>query len=173
MIELLRKRRSIRKYRDKRIEPEKVELLKEAMLRSPSSRGRNPWRFIFVDKKSLLKKLSKSKPHGGLFLQEAALGIVVCGNSEKSDAWIEDCSIGSIIAQLQAEDLGLGSCWIQIRGRKHDEKLSAEDYIKKLLNIPEKFSVESIISIGHPDEEKNIIPRNELEYNKIIENKFK
>ncbi|MHC4242709.1 MAG: nitroreductase family protein, partial [Planctomycetota bacterium] len=54
MIELLRNRRSIRKYTDKVIEPEKIEILKETVLRSPSSRGFDPWEYIFVDDRELL-----------------------------------------------------------------------------------------------------------------------
>ncbi len=51
MIELLRARRSIRRYTDRRIEPEKIEILKEAVLRAPSSRNIDPWEFIFVDER--------------------------------------------------------------------------------------------------------------------------
>ena len=122
MINLLRKRRSIRVYEDRKIELEKIEILKEAILRSPSSRNINPWEFIFVDDKELLIKLSKAKEHGSEFLESAALGIVVCGNEKKSDVWIEDCSIASILVQMVAQSLGLGSCWIQIRNRMHNKE---------------------------------------------------
>lgn len=67
MIELLRKRRSVRQFQDRPVEPEKTELLKEAVLRSPSSRNFDPWEFVFVEDKSLLEALSKSKPHGAGF----------------------------------------------------------------------------------------------------------
>jgi nitroreductase len=107
MIELLRARRSIRQYTDKRIEPEKIEILKEAVLRSPSSRNFDPWEFIFVDDRDLLKKLSLSKRHGSKFLENAALGIVICGDGHKSDVWIEDCSIASILVQMVAQSMSL------------------------------------------------------------------
>lgn len=100
MIELLRNRRSIRKYTDKDIEPEKIEILKEAVLRSPSSRNFDPWEFIFVDDRGLLKQLALCKPHGAKFLEGAALGIVICADEQKSDVWIEDCSIASIFVQM-------------------------------------------------------------------------
>ena len=76
MIELLRSRRSIRQYLDRAIEPEKVELLKEAVLRSPSSRNIDPWEFIFVDDRDTLARLAVCKPHGARFLEHAPLGIV-------------------------------------------------------------------------------------------------
>ena len=172
MIELLRKRRSIRKYTDKVIEPEKIEILKEALIRSPSSRGIDPWEFIFVDDKELLKQLALCKPHGASFLNGAALGIVICAEEQKSDVWVEDCSIASILVQMVAQSIGLGSCWIQIRKRKFDDQMTSEDYIRKLLNIPDGLKVESIIALGHPAEKKKPVSQENLKYKKVRVNSY-
>ncbi len=172
MLAILKKRRSIRKYQNKTIESEKINALKEALLRSPSSRGLNPWRFIFIDDKNLLEKCAGAKPHGAAFLARAPLGIIICGNAEESDVWIEDCSIAAIIAQLTAQSLGLGSCWIQIRGRSHSEDLSADAWLKKLLDLPNNLHVECIISIGYPAEEKQGIAESDLPYSKIFHNAY-
>jgi nitroreductase len=167
MIELLRKRRSIRVYEERKIEPEKIEILKEALLRSPSSRGINPWEFLFVDDAETLGKLSAAKEHGSEFLDNAALGIVVCGDVTKSDVWVEDCSIASVVVQMVAQSIGLGSCWIQIRNRMHNNSVTSEEYVQKLLNIPANMKVESIISIGYPAERKPAISKSKLQYKKI------
>ena len=167
MLDTLRRRRSIRRYRDEEIEPEKIELLKEAALRAPSSRGINPRQLVFVTDIAQLEKLSHAKEHGSSFLKGARLGVVVCADVSQSDVWIEDCSIASIILQLTASSLDLGSCWIQIRNRMHSDELSSEDYIKRTLNLPENTRVESIISIGYPDEEKMPVAKEELDYHKI------
>jgi len=172
MIELLRNRRSIRKYKDKSIEPEKIELLKEAVLRSPSSRNFDPWEFIFVDDREILKRLAQCKPHGARFLENAALGVVVCADQQKSDVWIEDCSIASILLQMTAQSIGLGSCWIQIRKRAYDDTTTSEDYIKDLLKIPGNMKVESIISIGYPAEKREPVSKEELKYEKIRLNNY-
>jgi len=172
MIELLRNRRSIRKYTDKDIEPEKIELLKEVVLRSPSSRNFDPWEFIFVDDQGLLKQLALCKPHGAKFLEGAALGIVVCADEQKSDVWIEDCSIASILVQMTAQSIGLGSCWIQIRKRMYDNHKTSEDYIKDLLNIPDNFKVESIIAIGYPAEKREPVRQEDLKYEKVKFNSY-
>ena len=172
MIELLRKRRSIRKYTDKVIEPEKIEILKEALLRSPSSRGIDPWEFIFVDDKELLKQLALCKPHGASFLNGAALDIVICAEEQKSDVWVEDCSIASILVQMIAQSIGLGSCWIQIRKRKFDDHVTSEDCIRKLLNIPSGLKVESIIALGYPAEKKEPVPQDNLKYEKVRSNSY-
>jgi len=71
----------------------------------------------------------------------APLGIVVLADSNNCDVWIEDDSIASIIIQLSAHSLGLGSCWIQVRERLHSDNLKAEDYIKQILGIPDKLSI--------------------------------
>ena len=167
MLEILRKRRSIRKYKDKDIDPQIVEQLKEAVLRSPSSRDIKPWRFVFVTDREKLKKLSFAKESGSGFLKGARLGVVVAAEGDKSDVWIEDCSIASIILQLEGQSLGLGSCWIQIRNRMHSDSKSSEDYVKGILGLSENMKVESIISFGYPDEEKQPVPISELDYQKI------
>ena len=172
MIELLRARRSIRKYTERAIEPEKIEILKEAVLRSPSSRNFDPWEFIFVDDRELLRKLALSKRHGSTFLENAALGIVICADAEKSDVWIEDCSIASILVQMVAQSMGLGSCWIQIRKRMHDDRTTSEEYIRKLLNVPGHVDVESIVAIGCPAETREPLPRENLKDEKIRMNVY-
>ena len=172
MMEALRNRRSIRKYEQRPIEPEKVEILEEALLRAPSSRSISPWEFVFVDDKGILSALSKSKQHGSSFLEGAALGIVVCGDEQKSDVWVEDCSIASIIVQLVVVELELGSCWIQIRNRMHNDMITAEDYIRNLLNIPDRLKIESIISIGYPAETREPLSKDKLQYDKIKVNSY-
>ncbi len=171
-IDLIRQRRSIRKFTDEAIEADKIELLKEAALRAPSSMGHNPWEFIFVTDRQLLAKLSKAKPHGSSFLAGARLGIVVCADPEKSTVWIEDAAIGTIYIQLTAASLGLGSCWIQIRERMHDDNQSSEAYIAEVLNIPANLKVESIVGLGYPAEQKAPHTREELQDEKIFLNSY-
>ena len=172
MIQLLRQRRSIRKYSSSPVSKETVDLLVESLLRSPTSRNRKPWQFIVVDDAALLADLSASKQHGSAFLKEAPLGIVIAADSNKSDVWIEDTSIAAILVQAVAESLGLGSCWIQIRNRPHDEATSAETFIQKRLGLPEEIKVTAIISIGYPAESKPPVPAAELDFDKVSRNQF-
>jgi len=165
-LSLIQRRRSIRKYSEKPVESEKIDMLIEAVLRAPSSRGFNPWEFVVVTDKGLLEKLSTAKPHGASFLKNAPLGIVVCADPEKCDVWVEDASIASIFIHLAAESIGLGSCWIQIRKRMHDQTTTAQAYIRSLLNIPKNLNVESIVAIGHPDK-KPPHRKEDLQYKKV------
>ena len=172
MIELVRKRRSIRTYTTEQVNRESLDLLVETLLRAPSSRNINPWEFIVVDDPALLKRLSSAKAHGSAFLKGAPLGIVVCADSTRSDVWVEDCAIASILVQMVAESLGLGSCWIQIRKRPHDADTTAEAYIQELLGIPPHIKVESIVSIGHPKERRQPLRADELQYCKVRRNHY-
>lgn len=154
MLELLKKRRSIRKFKVFDVEAEKIEQLIGAVLLSPSSRGLRPWEFIVVTDRQVLKRLSGAK-HGAEFLENAPLGIVVLADQDKSDVWIEDASIATIIMQLTAESLDLGSCWIQIRERLAPSGQTAEAYVQDVLKIPGRYKVESIVAIGYPAEIKS------------------
>lgn len=167
MIELLRKRRSIRKFSAEKISAEARQIIIEAALRAPSSRGINPWEFILIEDPERLGLLAEAKQHGSQFLKNAPLAIVVCAESTASDVWIEDCSIAAIVVQMTALSLGLGSCWAQIRNRQHDGSSSAESYVQQLLGLPEEIKVECIIGIGYPDEIKKPVAVDALPQHKI------
>lgn len=172
MYDLLKQRRSIRKFKKDAVEKEKLDTLLKSALLSPSSRAKRPWEFIAVTDKELLQKLSQSKKHGSQFLADAPLGIVVIADAEECDVWTEDASIASTIIQLTAQSLGLGSCWIQIRRRYLTDEIKSGDYIKEILNIPSKYGIECIIAIGYPDETKRAYEEEELLYSKLHYDRF-
>ncbi len=172
MLELLKSRRSIRKYKDKKVEQEKVDILVKSALLSPSSKGIYPWEFVVVDDTKLLTKLADSKKHGARFLQGAPLAFVVFADKNTSDVWVEDTSIASTFIHLAAHKIGLGSCWIQIRNRMYNDSQTSEDYIKELLNLPPEYRVESIIAIGYPAETKSPYGEDDLQYDKVYKNEY-
>ncbi len=135
------------------MEQEKIDLLVEAVLRSPSSRSLYPWHFVIVQDKDTLAALSTSKPHGAAFLKKAPLAIVVCADPASCDVWVEDCSIASMLLHLEATDLGLGSCWIQLRLREYNEEQSASARAAEILGVPKGMEVQTIIAIGYPKNE--------------------
>lgn len=149
-IDLLRKRRSIRNFDQRPVESEKLDILTEALLRSPASKGRCPWEFILVTDPDIISQLAAAKPKGGGFLEKAPLCVVICGNPGISDVWIEDCTVAATIVQLAAEDLGLGSCWCQIRRRKHASGVSSTAVLRQHLELPDCLEVACIIGIGYP-----------------------
>lgn len=172
LVSLLQKRRSIRKFQDKKVEAEKVEALIEAALRSPSGNARYPWEFIVVSDRNVLEKLAQAKEHGSAFLSGATLGIVVCADPAKQDVWIEDAAIATTIIHLEAAALGLGSCWIQIRERKNKSGQSSESVVTELLGLPKNLRVLTIMAIGYPAEEKPGHAKDGLLYAKVHYNRY-
>jgi nitroreductase len=173
MIDLLRTRRSIRRYTDQPVDADARALLEEAVLRAPSSRNRRPCEFVFVDDRKLLEALARTKPHGSSFLEQAALAIVVCADEARCDVWVEDSAIAAFIAHLQAHALGLGSCWVQIRQRTRDDRTPADSYVRQLLDIPDRLRVEAIVAIGQPAEQKQGIDEEKLERTKVWSNRYR
>jgi nitroreductase len=167
LLELLRTRRSTRVFKDTQISPDLVEQLMQAVLMSPSSKRTTPWQFVLVDDAEMLKSLAECKKHGSQLVAGASLAVVVLGDPERSDAWIEDTSIASIILQLEAEDLGLGSCWVQVRGRKSAADEDAEVVVRRLLGIPENLRVECIVALGVKDEFKKPFDESRLQWEKV------
>lgn len=157
---------------DKPVEDEKVDEMLKAALMSPSSKRTNGWEFIVVRDREMLEKLSGCREMGSKFLASAPMAIVVCATPEKSDVWFEDASIASIIIQLAAADLGLGSCWVQVYKRAYNETVSAGEYVRQLLNIPEGVEVLNIVSLGYKDEERKPYDYEKLSYDKIHRDTF-
>lgn len=172
MLELLKTRRSIRKYEQRTITASQIEEIVKAALLSPSSRGLKPWEFVLVTDSDMLKKLSDAKTHGSSFLKGAALAIVVIADPQKSDVWIEDASIATLIVHLTAHSLDLGSCWIQIRQRFHNQETTSEQYVRDLLGIPYKYCVEAIVAVGYPAEKKPAKGEKDMHYNKVHAERF-
>lgn len=151
---------------------EQVVTLMKAALMAPTSKRSNAWQFIVVDDKETLKKLSLSKEQASQFIADAALAVVVVADPLASDVWIEDASIASIYLQLQAEDMGLGSCWVQVRERFTASGIPSNDYVHDVLDLPLQLQALSIIAIGHKGMERKPFNEDNLQWEKIHINKY-
>lgn len=171
--ELIKSRRSMRKFTDEELKQEEVVALMKAALMAPASKRSNPWQFIVVDDKDTLKKLSLCKDQASQFIADAALAVVVTADPLVSDVWIEDAAIASIYIQLQAEDLGLGSCWVQVRERFTATGIPSNDYVHDVLELPLPLQVLSVIAIGHKGMERKPFNEEHLQWEKIHINKYR
>lgn len=149
--DLLINRRSTRKFTENEISPENVKTILETALLCPTSKNNRPWQFIVVEDKQMLQELSKCKDFGSKPIANCSLAVFVTADSNV-DTWIEDASIAAFAMQLQAEDLGLGSCWIQIRNRFQSDMSSAEEFVQNLLEIPAEMRVLCAITLGEKNE---------------------
>lgn len=170
--ELIKTRRSMRKFTGEELTQEEVVALMKAALMAPTSKRSNAWQFVVVDDKDLLKRLSQCKEQAAQFIADAALAVVVMADPLASDVWIEDAAIASIYVQLQAEDLGLGSCWVQVRERFTASGIPANDYVHDVLDIPLQLQVLSIIAIGHKGMERKPFDEARLQWEKVHLNKY-
>jgi len=141
-------RSSIRAYKTKEVEEDKLKKVLEAARLSPSASNRQEWKFIIVSNKDSRKKLAKAA-FGQSFIEEAPVVIVACGTESKAmlscgqPTHTVDVSIACAYIILQAHELGLGTCWIGA---------FREDETKKILNIPEHVRVVAMIPLGYPNQ---------------------
>ena len=170
--DLIKSRRSMRKFTTEELTQEEVVTLLKAALMSPTSKRTNCWQFIVVDDKEILENLSYCKEASASFIKDAALAIVVTAAPMVSDVWIEDASIASIMIQLQAEDLGLGSCWVQLRERFTASGVPSNEYVHEVLDLPLQLQALSIIAIGHKGMERKPFDESHLQWEKIHINKY-
>ena len=167
MLETMLSRRSIRKYKDEPVCPEKLQAVLDAALSSATGKGKRPWELVVVKDKEQLKKLALCRQGAGRLLEGAAVGIAVIGDKELSDTWIEDCSIVMANMHLMAHAQGLGSCWIQGRNRQGEDGRTSDACAKELLGYPDNFELLAFLAIGVPDEEKPAYKIEDLHLEKL------
>ncbi|MCR5198979.1 MAG: nitroreductase family protein [Prevotella sp.] len=170
--DLVQQRRSHRKFTSEEVDAEDVKLILRAALMAPTSKSQRAWHFVLVDNKTDLEKLSDAKDLGGQFIKDAPLAIVVLGDPMQNDCWVEDGSIAAISMQYQAEELGLGSCWVQMRGRGLSDGTTADTVIQGILDIPENYSVLCVIALGHKADERKPQNEDKLKWENVHVDKF-
>ena len=146
--DLIATRRSMRKFTTQKLSDEQKQTILRAALISPTAKNNRGWEFVTVEDPAMLEKLSKCRAMGSGFLAEAVFAVVVLGDPSKSDCWIEDCSIAAINMQLQAEDLGLGSCWCHMRGRADADGKSTKQTLTRRSSENE-YSIDRIGPCSH------------------------
>ena len=171
-LSLITGRRSTREFKEAQLSSVEVESILKAALMAPTSKNASSWQFVVVEDKNTLRKLSGCKKHGAGFLDGCALAVVVLGDAIQTDVWIEDASIAAIYMQLQAEDLELGSCWCQVRGRLMEDGYESEQYVRDLLDVPRQFGVLAIIGFGHKDRKRKPFDESCLLWEKVHNGKY-
>ncbi|MDR3128716.1 MAG: nitroreductase family protein [Tannerellaceae bacterium] len=166
--QLIRRRRSIRQFTDEPLTDNEVETILRAALMAPSSKNSTPWTFVVVSDKEKLRQLAASKTSGASFLESCVMAVVVLADSNASDAWIADASIASIYMQLQAEDIGLGSCWCHLHNRTAVDGSDSAVYVRRLLHIAEPLEILSIIAFGHKNQERRPFGDERFQWNKVM-----
>lgn len=171
--DLIVSRRSIRRYTDRPIPEDDVTLILQAGLMAPTSKNSRAWKFIAVDDRDTLLKLSECKPGTAHSVAKCPLAVVVAIDVTKSEAWIEDASVAASFMMLQAQDLGLGSCWIEIRDRYAADGTPSEEIVRDILGMPETITPVCILSIGYKDEERKPMNLDKLRWENVHINSWR
>ena len=172
VFEVIKSRRSIRKYQDRPVEREKIEQCIEAARLAPSAENVQPWRFIIIDDTELRDKFAQQVFSGIYapmrFVKKAPVIIIILAKPDLIanrigkqiqgiHYYFVDIGISGEHLALQAHELGMGTCWI---GWFNPRK------VRKFFNIPKSYKVASLMTLGYPAEEKSEVS-NRLSLSKI------
>jgi len=162
IFQVIRDRRSIRKYQDTPVEDEKIRQVLDAARLAPSWKNMQCWRFLVLreqaDRTKLLASIPDDNP-GKKAIAAAPVVIIVCADPAESDVengieyYIADTAIAFEHLCLTAHALGLGTCWM---GWYNEEQ------IKSAFNIPDSIRIVSLTPLGYPNQEPKPRPRKEL-----------
>jgi nitroreductase len=142
------RRRSIRQYTGEPVSQADIQSLLDAGMAAPSASNQKPWHFVVVTDRAMLRALAEAHPFGKM-IARAGVGIAVCGDPAISDWWVQDCAAATENILVAAAGLGLGGVWLGCHGRPEREQA-----VRDVLGIPAQAGVLSLLSIGHPAEEK-------------------
>jgi len=156
-IDVIHQRTSIRSFRDRKVSREQLETIVRAGMAAPTAMNRQPWQFIIIEDKEVLKALGKDIATSKM-VPDAAAAIIVCGDLQKAaegwlqQYWIQDCSAASQNILLAITDLGLGGVWTSVYPAENRIAI-----VSKVLNLPEHLIPLNIIPVGYPMENKSSI----------------
>lgn len=159
VLTALRERRSIRSYLNTPIEEDKLLKVLEAARISPSAKNRQEWKFIIIRDEEIKQRLLPAVK-GRKFVVEAPVIIAACATESSfimpcgQYGYTVDLSIAMSYMMLEAQELGLGTCWL---GGFY------EDMVKEILRIPDDVRVVAITPLGYPAEKPNAKSRKSLE----------
>jgi nitroreductase len=164
LFEAIAVRRSVRAYRDKSVEREKLESIFAAVRLAPSARNAQEWRFVLVTDPLLRAEVASSG--GPPFLKNCPVIVVACALTDKrvmrcgEPAYPIDLAIAIDHLTLAAAAMGLGTCWI---GSFDPEP------VRTALGIPEGVVIVELVALGYPaDEAPNVANKNRLSVDEIV-----
>jgi nitroreductase len=152
MLDAIRKRRSVRQYKSDPVSEEDLKQICEAAFSAPTANNQRPWHLIVITEQATRDAMSQVHQWAG-FCAQAPVVMVMCGDEKLADHWwIDDCSAATENAMIQAAELGLGTCWIGLRGGGNRDR-GREEMVSKLLGLPSNIRVLCAFSLGYPASE--------------------
>lgn len=165
ILDIIFKRRSVRRFLDRPLEPEMITCLLQAAMAAPTACNSQPWEFIVVTEPDMLDKM-RDKMQFARY--NAPCAVVVCGsphlanNSAARHFWVQDCSAAMENLLIAAAGLGLGAVWIGVHPLP-----SNENRIRPLFNIPAQVTPLGIAMVGYPAEDAVPRPRTQFDEHRV------
>ena len=151
LLETMLHRRSARSYTGEPVTDEQLRRVLAAGQTGASGKALYPWEFVVVRDPEALARLADCRKQGaGRTVSAASAVIVVLGDAERSDIWVEDCSCALTNMHLMADSMGLASCWIQGRLRHAKDGRTTDEAVRELLGVPEPYRLEGMLALGVP-----------------------
>ncbi len=167
MLDLIMKRRSIRKYTSEKVSDKEIGDILKAAMAAPSASNLRPCEFIVVKDETTKQRLAGVHPYAKMCAGASCI-IVIIGD-KSNPKWIEDGSAATENILLMVTSLNLGAVWVDVRGCKYGGT-DDETSVRNVLGIPNSYGVLCMIPIGHPAEQKP--PRTQYNPDKIHYDKF-
>lgn len=155
VLGVIKKRYSVRHYKDQPVEDEKLAQVLEAARLAPSGCNLQPYKLIVVRDRRVIEDMVHAVG-GQEFVGQAPVLIVACKNGKgyniggRYDGVVVDTAIALDHVTLQAASLGLGTCWLGM----YDG-----DELARILDIPPENPVIALLALGYPDEQHPRRPR--------------
>lgn len=163
--EIVKTRRSVRKFSERKVPREVINRLLEATFTAPSSRNTRSTRIFVVENSDIIAQMAQMRDYGSAFMKGATLALVVAGDTSLSDLWLVNCSISATMLQLACVEEGLSSCWVHVDGRPQlkdePEGKQAIDHLRTLIPIPENYGVLCVIAAGYSDFQPAALPEHD------------
>jgi nitroreductase len=168
VLEAILTRRSIRQFENRPVPEDLVEKLLRAAMSAPSARNSQPWQFVVLTDRQLLRQASTVNPYARM-AATAPLAILVCADTrlEKSPGyWPLDCAAAVQNMLLAAHGLGLGAVWTGVWPRE-----ARMDGFRRLFNLPESVIAHSMVVVGYPAEQPS--PEDRYQPERVYRNGWK
>ncbi len=156
LTEILKKRRSVRRFDGRPVPRQTLEAILKLALAAPSSKNTRSTRFMVVSEPETLARVATMRDFGSAFLASAPCAVLVAGDVSATDLWVDNAAIAATILQLAAEEADLGSCWVHVNGRpqrrEEPDGPTAEDHLREFLPLPADWRPLCFVALGYPAE---------------------
>ncbi len=149
LTDIIIKRRTVRSFKDKKVDRETLEKLLMYASMGPSNGNIHPVEFLIIDDKEKIEELSKMDSYSTAYLKECPCVIIFMADSVISKTWMEECAIVASYFQLLAEEEGLNTAWINVVRGSTSDKIPYSEYFEKNFGIKDPYKAMCLVPVGY------------------------